>query len=56
MRVCSWCLGSYTEQLSLPREGSDGKEPTQSLAEITQRSLAPPHTSLTHPWQVLSDR
>ena len=22
-------LGSYTEQLSLPREGSDGKEPTQ---------------------------
>lgn len=32
VRVCVWNLESYAEQLSLPREGSDGKKPTQSPA------------------------
>lgn len=51
MRGCIWYLGSYTDQLSLPREGSDGKEPPQLPAEIrtAEKPDCTPHLSHSPP-------
>lgn len=51
MRGCIWYLDSYTDQLSLPREGSDGKEPPQLPAEIrtAEKPDRTPHLSHSPP-------